>query len=44
MSVPELIIVIMGAFAGFWVLVWLGDLIAKTPKIFYYGKFRKFFN
>lgn len=42
MTVPIFISLVMGALAAFWIFVWLGDLIAKTPKIFYYGKFRKF--
>lgn len=42
MTTLELTIVIFGALAAFWVFVWVGELISKTPKIFYYGKFRKF--
>lgn len=44
MTVLELITIIFGALAGFWLFVWVGELIAKSPKMFYYGKFRKFFN
>lgn len=44
MTVIELVTIIFGAFASFWFLIWLGDLVARSPKLFYYGKFRKFFN
>jgi len=44
MAVVEFISVVMAAFVGFWIFVWLGDLMAKTPKLFFYGKFRKFFD
>jgi len=41
MTVVEFIAVVLAAFALFWGFVWLGDLVASMPKIFYYGKFRK---
>lgn len=44
MSTLELIALVMAAFSAFWLFVWLGSLIARTPKLFYYGKFRKFLN
>lgn len=43
MTVPELITLIFGALFLFWIFVWIGDFVAKTPKLFFYGKFRKFF-
>lgn len=44
MQVWELILIVFGIMGAFWFLVWLGDLIAKTPKIFTYGRLRKFLN
>lgn len=43
MTPVGLITVIFGAMAAFWLFVWFGELVARSPKMFYYGKFRKFF-
>lgn len=44
MTPIELISIILAALTLFWLLTYVGDVVAKTPKLFTYGKFRKFFN
>lgn len=42
MTPIEFITIIFGTLAGFWLIAWVGELVASTPKIFYFGKFKKF--
>lgn len=42
MTQIEFIILILAAGVGFWMFIWLGDLIAKSVKLFDYDRFRHF--
>jgi hypothetical protein len=44
MTVIELLTLVFGALAIFWVFAYLGALVSKSTKIFDYGKLRKFFS
>lgn len=38
----ELMMIVVAVSFMFFFLQWVGEKAGKTPKLFYYGKFRKF--
>ena len=43
MEIEEFIMLIVAVMFTFFFLIWVGKLAGQYPKLFYYGKFRKFF-